>query len=179
MLKLCDFGSASHISENEITPYLVSRFYRAPEIIMGLKYDASIDLWSVGVTIFELYTGKIMFPGKSNNQMLKYFMDFKGKFSIKMIRRGALKESHFDANYNFLYSEIDKVTEREKTVVMSNIHPSRDLESELIGGQSLPENQLRKVLQLKDLLEKMLILDPTKRLTINQALAHPFIQEKI
>ena len=32
MLKLCDFGSASHVSENDITPYLVSRFYRAPEI---------------------------------------------------------------------------------------------------------------------------------------------------
>ena len=37
VLKLCDFGSASHIADNEITPYLVSRFYRAPEIILGLK----------------------------------------------------------------------------------------------------------------------------------------------
>lgn len=32
ILKLCDFGSASHVAENDITPYLVSRFYRAPEI---------------------------------------------------------------------------------------------------------------------------------------------------
>ena len=56
-LKLCDFGSATHIADSEITPYLVSRFYRAPEIILGLKYDFGVDLWSVGTTIYEMYTG--------------------------------------------------------------------------------------------------------------------------
>merc|ERR1712037_290964 len=55
-LKLCDFGSASHVAEGEITPYLVSRFYRAPEIILGMKYDFGIDLWSSGTTFYELYT---------------------------------------------------------------------------------------------------------------------------
>jgi len=57
LLKLCDFGSASHVAEGEITPYLVSRFYRAPEIILGMKYDFGIDLWSSGTTFYELYTG--------------------------------------------------------------------------------------------------------------------------
>ena len=70
-LKLADFGSASHVAENEITPYLVSRFYRAPEIILGMKYDFGVDLLSSGATFYELYTGKIMFPGQSNNHMLK------------------------------------------------------------------------------------------------------------
>ena len=46
-LKVCDLGSASDEAENEITPYLVSRFYRAPEIILGLPYDCSLDTWSV------------------------------------------------------------------------------------------------------------------------------------
>ncbi|XP_025017943.1 serine/threonine-protein kinase PRP4 homolog isoform X2 [Tetranychus urticae] len=64
VLKLCDFGSSSLVSENDITPYLVSRFYRAPEIVLGLSYDYNIDMWSVGVTLYELYTGKIMFPEK-------------------------------------------------------------------------------------------------------------------
>merc|ERR1719414_1450459 len=50
-LKLCDFGSASTANDNEITPYLVSRFYRAPEIIIGMPYDFSIDMWSVGASI--------------------------------------------------------------------------------------------------------------------------------
>ena len=54
---MCDFGSAAHIADSEITPYLVSRFYRAPEGILGLKYDFGVDLWSVGTTIYEMYTG--------------------------------------------------------------------------------------------------------------------------
>lgn len=82
ILKLCDFGSASTINDNEITPYLISRFYRAPEIILGIPYDYGIDMWSAGCTIYELYTGKILFSGKSNNQMLKYFMDLKGLYLI-------------------------------------------------------------------------------------------------
>ncbi|KAF8773215.1 Serine/threonine-protein kinase PRP4 like protein [Argiope bruennichi] len=179
VLKLCDFGSASHVADNDITPYLVSRFYRAPEIILGLQYDFGIDTWSVGCTLYELYTGKIMFPGKSNNQMLKNFMDLKGKFPNKLIKKGAFREQHFNSSCNFLSHEVDKVTEREKVVVLTNINPSRDLQAELVGSQRLPDDQYRKVCQLKDLLEKILMLDPAKRISINQALTHPFIQEKI
>lgn len=62
---------------------------------------------------------------------------------------------------------------------MNTILPTRDLNAELIAGQNLPEAEQRKVTQLKDLLEKILMIDPTKRLQINQALTHPFIQEKI
>lgn len=179
ILKLCDFGSASHVAENDITPYLVSRFYRAPEIILGIGYDFGIDTWSVGCTLYELYTGKIMFSGKTNNQMLKYFMDLKGKIPNRLIRKGAFRDQHFDSNCNFLYHEVDKVTEREKVVVMGTLNPNRDLMSELIGFQKLPEEQLRKVGQLRDLMEKILMLDANKRISINHALAHPFIQERI
>lgn len=112
ILKLCDFGSATHITDNEITPYLVSRFYRAPEIILGMQYDYGIDMWSAGCTIYELYTGKILFSGKSNNQMLKFFMDLKGKIPNKVIRKGQFKDQHFDQNCNFLSHEIDRLTER-------------------------------------------------------------------
>ncbi|XP_048515583.1 serine/threonine-protein kinase PRP4 homolog isoform X2 [Athalia rosae] len=178
VLKLCDFGSASHAHENEITPYLVSRFYRAPEIILGIPHDFGIDMWSVGCTIYELYTGKIMFSGKTNNQMLKFFMDLKGKMPNKLIRKGTFKDQHFDGNCNFLYHEVDKVTEREKVVIMSTLSASRDLGNEL-GGNSLPAEQSRKVGQLRDLLERTLMLDAGKRITVNHALAHPFIQEKI
>lgn len=179
VLKLCDFGSASWSHENEITPYLVSRFYRAPEVILGIPYDSGIDLWSTGCTIYELYTGKIMFPGKSNNQMLKLFMDVKGKFPNKIIRKGQFKDQHFDSHCNFLSHEVDRVTEREKIVTMSTINPTRDLHSELVGNQNLPDDQARKVQQLKDLLDKILMLDSSKRLPVNQALAHPFILERI
>ncbi|KAF5278924.1 hypothetical protein FQR65_LT15483 [Abscondita terminalis] len=179
VLKLCDFGSASLITDNEITPYLVSRFYRSPEIILGIPYDFGIDMWSAACTIYELYTGRIMFSGKSNNQMLKFFMDLKGKFPNKVVRKGAFKDQHFDSNCNFLYHEIDKVTEREKIVVMSVVKASRDLQSELVAGQALPPDQLRKVTQLKDFLEKALSIDPAKRISLNNSLTHQFIQDRI
>jgi len=51
VVKICDFGSAGKLNEEcEITPYLVSRFYRAPEIILGLKYNEQVDLWSDAAT---------------------------------------------------------------------------------------------------------------------------------
>ncbi len=62
---------------------------------------------------------------------------------------------------------------------MGSIPPSRDLLSTLVGRQSLSEAHLRKVHQFKDFLDKALMLDPTKRLTINEALIHPFISEKL
>ncbi|KAJ8272717.1 hypothetical protein GJAV_G00092580 [Gymnothorax javanicus] len=179
ILKLCDFGSASHVADNDITPYLVSRFYRAPEIIIGKPYDYGIDMWSVGCTLYELYTGKILFPGKTNNHMIKLAMDLKGKMPNKMIRKGIFKDQHFDQNLNFLYIEVDKVTEREKVTVMSTINPTKDLLTDMIGCQRLPEDQRKKVVQLKDLLDQILMLDPAKRISINQALQHAYIQEKI
>ena len=69
-------------------------------------------MWSVGCTIYELYTGKILFPGKTNNEMLKVMMELKGKMPHKMARKGMFKERHFDSSFNFLYTEVDKVTER-------------------------------------------------------------------
>ena len=56
-----------------------------------------------------------MFPGKTNNEMLKYMMDVKGKMPNKMIRKGMFKHQHFDENCNFLFVEVDKVTQRVRS----------------------------------------------------------------
>ena len=110
MLKICDLGSASDVSENEITPYLVSRFYRAPEIILGMPYDYAIDVWSVGCTLYELYTGKILFAGRTNNQMLRSIMECRGKFTAKMLKKAEFGHVHFDEMANFISVEQDKLT---------------------------------------------------------------------
>lgn len=80
--------------------------------VLGNKYDYGIDMWSLACTIYELYTGKILFPGKSNNEMLKLMMELKGKIPHRVARKGMFKDSHFDSSFSFLYTEVDKVTEK-------------------------------------------------------------------
>ncbi|CAJ0760598.1 22729_t:CDS:10, partial [Entrophospora sp. SA101] len=178
-LKMCDLGSASDASENDITPYLVSRFYRAPEIILGLPYDFSLDMWSVGCTLYELYTGKILFPGRSNNQMLKLMMELKGKFSNKILRKGQFVDQHFDQDLNFLYHETDRISNKEVVKPIVFTKPTRDLKARLLSKTShMAEEETRLLNAFVDLLEKCLNLNPEKRLTVREALMHPFVTGK-
>ncbi len=78
--------------------------------VLGLPYDESLDIWAVGCTLFELYTGKILFPGRSNNQMLHLMMELKGKFAHRMIKKSRFGEMHFDEGMNFRSVERDKIT---------------------------------------------------------------------
>ncbi|EXJ56906.1 CMGC/DYRK/PRP4 protein kinase [Cladophialophora yegresii CBS 114405] len=176
-LKICDLGSASPITENATAPYLVSRFYRAPEVILGIPYDYGIDMWSIGCTLFELYTGKILFTGRNNNGMLRAIMECRGKFPHKLLRRGSLTYEYFDDLLNFRAQETDKVTGR-MVVKMVDIKakPVRDLRSRLLPKDKKVNEQERRELDLfVDLLDKCLDLRPEKRITPNDALKHPFI----
>ncbi|KAK7310038.1 hypothetical protein RJT34_07236 [Clitoria ternatea] len=174
VLKLCDFGNAMFAGKNEVTPYLVSRFYRAPEIILGLPYDHPLDMWSVGCCLYELYTGKVLFPGSTNNDMLRLHMELKGPFLKKMLRKGAFIEQHFDQDLNFLATEEDPVTKKAIKRMLVNIKP-KDIGTIITG--SLGEDP-KMLANFKDLLEKVFVLDPDKRLTVSQALNHPFITGK-
>ncbi|KOB63528.1 Serine/threonine-protein kinase PRP4-like protein [Operophtera brumata] len=180
VLKLCDFGSAAKLDENEATPYLVSRFYRAPEIILGIPYSHGIDIWSTACTIFEMATGRILFTGSSNNRMLKCFMDLKGKIPVKCIRKGKFKDQHFNYKNNFLLHKKDEFTGRDKVIEVCNNNITRDLYKELqkYSKKQSPAEQ-KKLTQLKDQLEKMLILDPNHRLSVSDCLRHAFIQEQL
>ncbi|KAB8291317.1 hypothetical protein EYC80_010001 [Monilinia laxa] len=176
MLKICDLGSASDATDNEITPYLVSRFYRAPEIILGMKYDFAIDIWSIGCTLYELYTGKILFTGRSNNQMLRSIMDCRGKFSVKMLKKADFAGIHFDDMLNFRSVEPDKLTGKDVVKMMAFAKPSRDLRTRLISAsKGLTDVEQKELTLFADLLERCLALNPEKRITPTEALKHPFI----
>lgn len=179
-LKLCDLGSASDASDNTITPYLVSRFYRAPEIMLGLQYDYAIDVWSSACTLYELFTGKILFPGRSNNQMLKHIMELKGRFPNKLLRKAQFASHHFDEDYNFMSAEVDRVTKNEVIRKMVFTKPTRDIKSRVLAASTpgIPEEENRLVMHFIDFLDKCLSLSPDKRLTPKEALAHPFICRK-
>ncbi|KAI5287758.1 U4/U6 small nuclear ribonucleoprotein prp4 [Ascosphaera aggregata] len=177
MLKICDLGSASSASENEITPYLVSRFYRAPEIILGIPYDYAIDMWSIGCTLYELYTGKILFTGRTNNQMLRAMMECRGQFPPKLLRKGSLTHAHFDDLLNFRSVEQDRITGRVVTRMITFKKPTKDLKSRLMGKEAsrMSDGDARELGLFVDLLDKCLNLNPEKRCTPAEALKHPFI----
>ena len=177
LVKICDLGSASPITENATAPYLVSRFYRAPEVILGIPYDYGIDMWSVGCTLFELYTGKILFTGRNNNNMLRAIMECRGKFPHKLLRRGTLSHEYFDDLLNFRSQETDKTTGRVITKLIDiKAKPVRDLRSRLVPkGKRLEELERKELELFLDLLDKCLDLRPEKRITPAEALKHSFL----
>ena len=84
------------------------------------RADTPMDMWSIGCVLYELYTGKILFPGRSNNEMLKLVMDVQGPFPKKMLRRGAFADRHFDLadpNCAFFHIEEDPVTRQPVRVL--------------------------------------------------------------
>ncbi|KAJ5104056.1 U4/U6 small nuclear ribonucleoprotein prp4 [Penicillium argentinense] len=179
-LKICDLGSASPASDVEILPYLVSRFYRAPEIILGIPYDYAIDVWSIGCTLFELYTGKILFSGRNNNQMLRSIMECRGKYPPKVLRRGTLSHLYFDEMLNFHSTEQDSITGRLVTKIVDYKKPTRDLKTRLMGKgiRGMSDTEVKELQQFVDFLDRCLTLNPEKRCTPAEALKHPFITRK-
>ena len=109
-LKLCDFGTAFPVEETSLVEYLVSRYYRAPEVIVGYPYETQIDMWSAGCTLFEAFTGNFLFSGANNNEMLRLQIQTMGKFSQKILKRAAFVTKYFDSNYTFLSKEVDPTT---------------------------------------------------------------------
>ncbi|GAA99695.1 hypothetical protein E5Q_06398 [Mixia osmundae IAM 14324] len=174
ILKICDLGSASDTSENDITPYLVSRFYRAPEIILGLPYDCALDMWSIGCTLYELATGKILYPGRTNNDMLRLHQELRGKITAKLVKKAQFGPMHFDDNGTFLCVENDAI----KTLVLP-AQPVHDLKSRMMpagAAKKLRDDERKAMTNFIDLLNRMLDLDSSKRITPKEALLHPFLK---
>lgn len=174
-VKLCDLGSAMHISEIVKTPQLGSRYYCAPEIPLGVDYDYGIDMWSIACTLYELFTGKILFQSENNNDHLRLIMEVKGPFPAKVLKRALFREEHFDDDFNFLLREYDHITGKEY-VRKYNVQKRKSIKQMLMDTVEDESKETReKVLLLADLLERALALDPVKRLTVEEAMLHPFV----
>lgn len=180
VLKVCDLGTATTVSEAEITPYLVSRFYRAPEVILGMEIGYPIDMWSIGCTLFELYTGRILFAGADNNQMLRVIQECRGKLPMRMLKVSQLAAEHFDQEGVFISLERNKITGKISShrmpLMKSAAVVGKDLRTRLGGnvqGLSLVEKKEHEA--FVDLMDKCLQLDPHRRITPGDALKHHFI----
>jgi len=181
-LKIADLGAAFDVQDSEVTDMLVSRFYRAPEIMLGIKGDFALDMWSIGCTLFELYTGRICFTGPTNNQMLKGILECRGKFPNRVLKRAEFWAQHFDADGTFLSQEYDNITRKEVTRRMNIVRPVpvKELKARLLASSgNLSVADAKEVGLFADLLDKCLALDPLRRITPTEALRHGFINRSM
>lgn len=76
-IKVIDFGSSCYEDERLYT-YVQSRFYRSPEVILGMPYTTQIDMWSLGCILAELVAGLPLFPGENEAEQLGCIMELRG-----------------------------------------------------------------------------------------------------
>ncbi|KAF1813041.1 kinase-like protein [Eremomyces bilateralis CBS 781.70] len=175
-IKLADFGTSMEKEEAEITSYLASRYYRAPEVVLGLPFDFAIDMWAAGCTLFELYTGKILFDGRTNNNQLLKFMECRGKFPKWMVRDGRFGNDHFEHDHiTFIALQQDRTTQQYYEKRMAISKPEIDLATRVKMAVPIPPGEdARLHRNFMDLLDQCLKLDPTQRINPHDALKHPF-----
>ena len=147
-LKICDFGNSKIIYPNmESSTYVASRFYRAPELLMGCKnYNGEIDVWSAGCVLAEMVIGKPIFIGKNTEEMIQTIENILGNPST---------------------NDLHEIKHTSK-VPLSSTPRSSSLDS------VLPPNT---PIDLKDLLKKIFVYNPAKRITAKECTKHKFFKE--
>ena len=157
-IKVIDFGSACLESERVYT-YIQSRFYRAPEVILGIPYTPCIDMWSLGCILAELYLGTPLFPGESEHEQILCIMEMMGLPPANILAASTRKKLFFDS------------TDAPRVVANSR------------GKKRFPETKsLSSVLRgadpsFIDFVRGCLAWDTAIRLNPDEALSHAWIQE--
>ncbi|CEP02900.1 Mitogen-activated protein kinase [Plasmodiophora brassicae] len=152
-VKLCDFGlarsvkSQEHENNNVLTEYVATRWYRAPEILLGsTMYTTAIDMWSLGCILGELLKGTPMFPGTSTMNQIELILEVTDPPSDADI-------AAINSPYTVTMLESLK---KEKSTSLAELFPNAPPDAiSLLGG--------------------LLQFNPTKRLTAEQVLEHPYL----
>ncbi|XP_043480711.1 mitogen-activated protein kinase p38b-like isoform X2 [Leptopilina heterotoma] len=147
-LKILDFGLARP-TENEMTGYVATRWYRAPEIMLNwMHYNQTVDIWSVGCIMAELLTGRTLFPGTDHIDHL----------TRVLVLCGTPTEE-----------TLSKVTSQEARNYIQSLPllKKKNFKDVFRGANPLAI----------ELLELMLELDAEKRITAEQALAHQYLAQ--
>lgn len=175
--KVIDFGS-SCFEYQKLYTYIQSRFYRAPEIILGSRYSTPIDIWSFGCILAELLTGQPLFPGEDEGDQLACMMELLGMPPPKLLEQS--KRAKYFINSKGIPRYCSVTTQADGRVV-------------LVGGRSRrgkkrgPPGSKDWGTALKgcddylfiEFLKRCLHWDPSARLTPAQALRHPWISKSV
>lgn len=158
-IRISDFGNIVKMKTNEFKE-IQTRYYRSPEVIIGCHYTETCDVWSIGCTLYELYTGELLFNPKKDKdisrdlQHLLDIMKYKGTFTKTMVSKASRKTEFFDKKLKLKKS--NKI----------NLSSLKD---------ELKEKQDNKLSDFIDLLNKCLTVDFKKRPKCKELLSHPFI----
>ncbi|KAF7219930.1 mitogen-activated protein kinase 8 isoform X1 [Nothobranchius furzeri] len=157
-LKILDFGLARTAATGLLmTPYVVTRYYRAPEVILGMGYQANVDIWSVGCILAEMVRHKILFPGR----------DYIDQWN-KVIEQLGTPSQDF----------LMKLNQSVRTYVENRPRYAGYSFEKLFPDALFPadsDHNKLKASQARDLLSKMLVIDASKRISVDEALQHPYI----
>jgi len=137
--------------------YIQSRFYRSPEVILGMNYHMAIDMWSLGCIIAEMYTGYPIFPGENEQEQLACIMEVMGLPDKYLVDRSSRKRLFFDS------------TGAPRPVVNSKGRRRRP------GTKTLAQVLKTDDDLFIDFIAKCLTWDPDRRLKPDPAMRHPFI----
>ena len=156
-VKICDFGSSKFIEKDtKSTPYIVSRYYRAPELLLGkCDYDDKIDIFAAGCIFAELFTLIPLFPGKTEGLQIFEHMCILGNPPKGYFEKFQLPESFL--NY---FVNMDKI---EKADIKNVINENKFYDDE-------------DVKEAGDLILKMIAWDSDERISAKNALKHPFFK---
>lgn len=159
-IKIIDFGS-SCFEHQRLYTYIQSRFYRAPEVMLGIPYTPAIDMWSLGCIVAELANGYPIFPGETEVDQMACVMEFLGAPPRSLVEKGSRKKLFFDAN------GVPKLVPNSRGKIR------RPGTKEL--GSFLRSGILEGDIHFADFVERTLAWDPAARMTPSQAMGHPWI----
>jgi dual specificity tyrosine-phosphorylation-regulated kinase 2/3/4 len=107
-VKIVDFGSACTEFKSGFH-YVQSRFYRCPEIVMGLPYDNAVDMWSFGCILCELSTGRPIFPAQDENELLEFIKMRIGMPPLDMITTCRKRRQFFTQQNEIIRSRVSRL----------------------------------------------------------------------
>ncbi|CDW54017.1 dual specificity [Trichuris trichiura] len=175
-IKVIDFGSSCFVDHSVYT-YIQSRFYRAPEVILGCKYGMAIDMWSFGCILCELHTGVPLFPGEDEMDQMSLVMELLGMPPAKLLAKSK-RAKYFITSKGFpRYCTMVTLPDgstglkgyRSRRGKPRGAPSSRSWSSALKGCDD--ENFI-------DFVKRCLEWDPDERMTPSQALKHCWIRKK-
>ncbi|KAI0440074.1 kinase-like domain-containing protein [Xylaria telfairii] len=172
-IRLIDFGSATFDDEYH-SSVVSTRHYRAPEIILGLGWSFPCDIWSIGCILVEFFTGDALFQTHDNLEhlaMMENVCDSRiDSHLVQMVNKSASRSNSNSPAKYFKRLKLDYPTTETTRTSRRFVRNMKRL-SDIIPATS---PFLRMFL---DLLQKIFVYDPAKRITARQALAHPWFRE--